>query len=131
MHPKRLLRHCGRTADVWGYKQREPSQRARRREDLKRFMTGRDRAFVYRLAVETALRAGVLRSLTVDQVRFERDEHQQITGATIRTSVGQQKNRRPHDVPVQKSFAVELERQVAGKAPSALVSPKPMPSETR
>ncbi len=71
-------------------------------------MDGPTRALLYRLAVETALRAGALRSLTAASVRFDDDG-----GAIVTVEAGQQKNRRKHRVPIRPDLAAELARHVA------------------
>ncbi len=114
---EQLLRHCQQATDVWGYRQRKPRS-GKLRADSTRFSTGPQRAFVYRLAAETAMRANTIRGLTVGQVRFDRDENGIVVGGVIRTSVGQQKNRKSHDVPLRRSFAQLLEQQISGKAPA-------------
>jgi len=114
---QQLLQHCEQATDVWGFTQRKP-QSGKRRTNLTRFLTGPQRAFTYRLVVETAMRAETVRQLTVGQVRLERDETGTVTGGVIKTTVGQQKNRKGHDVPVRCSLAVLLEEQIGGKAPA-------------
>ena len=114
---EQLLRHCQQATDVWGYRQRKPRS-GKPRADITRFSTGPQRGFVYRLAAETAMRANTIRGLTVGQVRFDRDENGIVVGGVIRTSVGQQKNRKSHDVPLRCSFAQLLEQQIGGKAPA-------------
>ena len=114
---EQLVRHCHQATDVWGHQQRKPRS-GTPRADMTRFSTGPERAFIYRLAVETAMRANTIRGLTVGQVRLDRDENGRVAGGVIKTSVGQQKNRKSHDVPVRRSFAQLLEQQTRGKAPA-------------
>ena len=112
-----LLDYCERTSDIWGWSQDTPVQGERKRLP-RRFLTGPQRAFVYRMGIETAQRAGTLRKMTVGQVRFDRDAGGTVSGGIIRTTVGQQKNRRPFDVPLRQEFAAELADRLHGKAPA-------------
>lgn len=112
---RKLLTYCNGATDVWGVNQRRPRP-PEAPNGATRFMTGPQRATVYRFAVETALRADVIRHLTMDQIRFERDRAGQVVGGVVRTSVGQQKNRRAHDVPLRRRFASELADHLTGKA---------------
>ena len=109
-----LLDYCTAATDVWGVNQRRPRP-ANAAHEPERFLTGPQRALVYRVACETALRANVIRTLTVAQVRLERDRTGQVVGGGVRTSVGQQKNRRAHDVPLRRDLAAMLAEQIAGK----------------
>ena len=110
---RRLVAHCNQATDNWDVKQRKPG-----RASPTRFLTGPQRALVYRFAVETALRATAIRTLQVGQIRFDHDKNGQIVGGVVRTTVRQQKNRRAHDVPLRRSFAVELAEQFTGTAPA-------------
>ncbi len=117
----KLLAYCQQATDRWGFLQRNPpaprTGDARERPSrLQRFLDGPQRGLVYRFAVETALREGAIRSLRMEQIRFTRDEKGRVTGGTVRTTVGQQKNRKGHDVPLRRAFAVELAEALSGKA---------------
>ncbi len=71
-------------------------------------MDGATRALLYRLAVETGLRLGALRSLTGATFRFSEDG-----AAVVTVEAGQQKNRRRHRVPIRPCLALELRRLIA------------------
>ena len=144
-----LLDHCEGANDLWPIEGRETREavaaaRARRRcnregndsaeafqryyqEALdtmpkpERFLTGPQRAVLYRFAAETALRAGTIRSLEAGQVRIERDKAGNVIGGVVKTTVGQQKNRRAHNVPLRRSFAAWLDERLAGKVGAARV----------
>ena len=44
-----------------------------------------------------------------------------MIAGTVRTSVGQQKNRRAHDVPLRRDLAAMLAEQIVGKPPAVRV----------
>ncbi len=110
-----LLAHCNQATDTWGANQRKPDP-AIVGPEAAESLTGPERAIVYRFACETGLRANAIRTLTAGQIRFERDERGNVIAGTVRTSVGQQKNRHGHDVPLRRGFASELAQALAGKA---------------
>ncbi len=88
----------------------------------KRFcMTGPERAMLYRLAVETGLRANELRSLTVSS--FE------LKGCTVTVAAGYSKHRREDTLPLRKETATELQAFFAGRLPGARAFH--MPSKSR
>ena len=107
---QRLLAYCELAQDVWGVNQREPG-----RAKPLRFLTGPQRGLVYRFAVETALRLKVIRTIQVGQIRLDRDKNGEITGGTVRTTVGQQKTRKAHDVPLRQPLAASLAQHLVGK----------------
>lgn len=69
-------------------------------------------AMIYLFAVETGLRAGVIRGLRVEQI--------DLIARLVRTTAGQQKNKRPHDVPMRPSLVAELRKHLRNKHPNAL-----------
>ena len=75
-------------------------------------MEGGIRALLYRLAVETGLRAGAIAALTRENFRFADDG-----SAIVTVEAGHQKNRRRHRVPVRASLAGELRRLIARTEP--------------
>jgi len=77
-------------------------------------MCGADRALVYRLAVETGLRSGELRSLTRDS--FD------LAGSppTVTVKAAYHKRRRDASLPVRSALVALLRDHLAGKAPAAL-----------
>jgi hypothetical protein len=80
----------------------------------KRFgMTGRERALLYRLAIETGLRAAELASLT--RASFA------LAGAQITVTVeaGYSKHRRQDMLPLRPDMAADLRTFLAGKLPTA------------
>ncbi len=77
-------------------------------------MDGPTRALLYRLAVETGLRAGALRSLTPASFKFT-DQG----GAIVTVEAGQQKNRRKHRIPLRAEFAAEIRSHIARTAGDA------------
>ena len=120
---RQLLAHCVAASSVWGLKQREPvvrdAKKGSRTPDLTGALDGPARATLYQLAVETALRAGSIRSLRVAQVTIERNPNGTARGGTIRTTSGQQKNRVAHEVHIRAPLATLLAEQIAGKTPAA------------
>jgi len=87
----------------------------------KRFwMTGPERAMLYRLAVETGLRAGELRSLIVSSFDF--------VGCTVTVEAGDSKRRRQDIIPLRPDTAAELKDFFRGKLPH--VAAFKMPDKT-
>jgi integrase len=83
-------------------------------EARKRFgMTGPERAMLYRLAVETGLRANELRTLRVSS--FD------LNGQTVTVLAGYSKHRREDILPLRPDTAGELRMFLAGKTPDAQV----------
>ena len=76
-------------------------------------MTGHQRAVVYRLAIETGLRASELKSLTVSSFDFDNCK------VTIRAANA--KNKKTTELDLRKETAKELEAFVNGKLPSVQV----------
>jgi integrase len=74
-------------------------------------MTGHERALLYRLAVETGLRAGELRSLTAGSFDFEEN--------TVTVKAGYTKNRKEAVLPLREEMAEILREYLAGKLPQA------------
>jgi len=80
------------------------------RNSRKRFcMTGPQRTMLYRLAVETGLRAGELRSLKVSSLDFD--------GCTVTVSAGYSKHRRQDTLPLRPDTVTELKAFLVGKMP--------------
>ena len=74
-------------------------------------MSGADRATLYRLAVETGLRAGELRSLTRGSFALEGDE------PAVRIDAKDAKNRREVALPLRADTAAMMKTHLAGKMP--------------
>jgi site-specific recombinase XerD len=73
-------------------------------------MTGMERAMLYRLAVETGLRANELRSLTTASFDFER--------RTVTVESQHTKNHKEAVLPLRADTAAELKQFLAGKLPN-------------
>ncbi len=122
-----LLAHVERATDAWGVNQRKRRPPKVTGPSPGRSLSGPRRALVYKFAVETAMRAEAIRSVTVGQFRFDREEVPspiagfkpsiRVVGGVVRTTVGQQKNKKPHDVPLRAAFAAEMADRLAGLAP--------------
>ena len=76
-------------------------------------MTGEARAMLYRLAVETGLRAAELRSLTRGSFNLEGDE------PSVTIAAAYAKNRRQDTLPLKPDTAALLATHLAGKMPHA------------
>jgi site-specific recombinase XerD len=76
-------------------------------------MTGKDRALLYRLAVETGLRAGELRSLTASSFELDAAE------AKVTIAAAYSKSRRQDSLPVRAETAVMLREFLKDKARDA------------
>jgi len=74
-------------------------------------LTGYERALLYRLAVETGLRASELRSLTVSSFDF--------AARTVTVTAANAKNKREGTLPLRADTAAELQGFFAGKLPTA------------
>jgi len=72
-------------------------------------MTGYERAMLYRLAVETGLRAKELRSLKVSSFDFN--------NCTVTVEAAYSKRRRKDTLPMKPETAAEIKRFLAGKLP--------------
>jgi len=81
-------------------------------------MGGADRAMLYRLAVETGLRAGELRSLT--RLSFHLGDYPNVTIAAAYA-----KNRRQDELPLKPDTAAQLASHFAGKMPTAVAFAMP------
>ncbi len=79
-------------------------------------MTGHERALLYRLAIETGLRADELRSLTTSS--FD------LGACTVTVEAAYAKNRKESTLPVRKATADLLKSFVAGKLPHTKVFKK-------
>ncbi|MEA3368548.1 MAG: tyrosine-type recombinase/integrase, partial [Planctomycetota bacterium] len=77
-------------------------------------MTGRQRAMLYRVAVETGLRQSELRSLT--RASFDLD----ATPPTVTVAAGYSKHRREDVLPLRPDTAAALKAHLKGKLPQAL-----------
>jgi integrase len=75
-------------------------------------MAAADRAMLYRLAAETGLRAGELRSLTRASFQFGDDP-------TVTIAAAYAKNRRQDTLPLRPDTAALLARHFTGKMPAA------------
>ena len=84
-------------------------------------MTGEERYWMYRLAVETGLRANELRSLT--RASFELDGSE----PTVTIDAASAKNRRAATLPLRPDTAGELRAFLAGKHPMVGVFRLPRP----
>ncbi len=76
-------------------------------------MTAIERALLYRLAVETGLRAGELRSLTCESFDLYADD------ASVTISAAYAKNRRQDTLPLRTDTAAQLKEHMKGKMPNA------------
>ena len=76
-------------------------------------MTGPERVLLYRLAVETGLRASELRSLT--QASFDLNSDQ----ATVAVEAAYSKHRRQDVLPLRQDTTVVLIDHLASKAPGS------------
>jgi len=76
-------------------------------------MTGPDRAMLYRLAVESGLRAGELRSLTAGSFTLTGDS------PCVAIAAAYAKNRRTDSLPLKLETAAMLAKHIAGKMPTA------------
>ncbi len=84
-----------------------------------RGMSGPDRAMLYRVTVETGLRAGELRSLTRASFDFESEP------PTVTVGAAYSKRRREDTLPLRPKTADALARHVATLAPAAHVFKMP------
>ena len=74
-------------------------------------MTGYERALLYRLAVETGLRANELRTLKVSSFDLDR--------CTVTVAAAYSKHRREDILPLRRDTANELRALISGKLPAA------------
>lgn len=79
-------------------------------------MTGHERAMLYRLAIETGLRRGELRSLTVSAFDFNT--------CTVTIGAAFSKNRMQSTLPLKPDTTLEIKSLVAPKMPNAKVFEK-------
>ena len=82
-------------------------------------MTGPERAMLYRLAVETGLRAGELRSLTRSSFDLDSDP------PTVTVAAAYSKRRREDTLPLRTELTHDLRQFLAHMAPAALVFKMP------
>jgi integrase len=82
-------------------------------------MTGEERAMLYRLAVETGLRAGELRSLTRGSFDLEGNE------PSVSIEAAYAKNRRHDTLPLRSDTTAAVVAHLSGKMPTAKVFPMP------
>jgi len=73
--------------------------------------SGPDRATLYRLAMETGLRAGELRSLNRENFKLDGDP-------SVTVVAGSAKNRREDTLPLRADLAAELRGMLSGKMPN-------------
>lgn len=78
-------------------------------------MTGRERAMMYRLAVETGLRANEIRTLTRASFHVDGDR------PTVTVAAAYSKHRREDVIPLRVELAAELRDFLSGLAPAAQV----------
>ena len=81
----------------------------------RRGMTGPERAMLYRLAVETGLRAGELRSLTRASFQLDGDQ------PTVTVAAAYSKRRREDTLPLRPELAEDLSALTRNLAPAAKV----------
>ena len=74
-------------------------------------LTGAVRALLYRLAIESGLRASELRSLTKSSFSF--------TDCTVTLQAGYSKRKRQDVLPLRPDTAIEIEKMLAQKLPAA------------
>ncbi len=74
-------------------------------------MTGAERALIYRLAIETGLRANEIASLKRTSFDFE--------GLSVRVEATDTKNKKPALLPVKTGTMARIKEQLAGKMPTA------------
>jgi integrase len=86
-------------------------------------MTGEARSLLYRLAVETGLRAGELRSLTRASFILDGDE------PSVTIAAAYAKNRRQDTLPLRRGTAKLLSAHFAVKAPAAIAFNMPVRTE--
>ncbi len=87
-------------------------------------MTGHERAVLYRVAVETGLRAGELRSLTAGSFSLAAD------GPSVTVQAAYTKNGQEATLPLRADTATTLAEYLRGKAPKARALTIPMSTET-
>ena len=90
----------------------ESTQHAPKRYNL----TGPERVWLYKLAIETGLRREELRSLTVSSVNFE--------GCTVTVEAKHSKNRKKSVLPLRKNTIEDLKVFIGGKMPQVKVFKK-------
>ncbi len=81
----------------------------------RRGMSGPQRRLLYRFAVETALRADEIRTLTVASFKLDGEP------PTVELRARDAKNRRAASIPLRDSLVDELREHLAGKLPTASV----------
>jgi integrase len=86
--------------------------------------TGPERALVYRLAVESGLRASELRSLTRASFRLD------LTPALVVVEAGSSKRRRRDELPLRADTAAALTSHLANKLPGAAAFNLPSSDKT-
>ena len=85
-------------------------------------MTGPARALLYRLALETGLRAAELRSLTMASFDLDADP------PTVTVAAGYRKRRRDDTLILRPELADDLRAFLRGKAPAAVAFKLPKPN---
>lgn len=73
-------------------------------------MSGNERAFLYRLAIETGLRRNELKSLTVSSFDFDK--------CTVKVAASYSKHRKEDILPLKKETALELKQYINNKLPN-------------
>jgi len=87
-------------------------------------LTGPERALVYRLAVESGLRANELRSLTRASFDFRTDP------PTVTVEAGSSKRRRRDTLPLRRDTAAELKAHLGHKLPTVGAFALPVSNKT-
>ena len=76
-----------------------------------RGLSGRERSLIYRVAIETGLRASELASLTRTSFDFD--------GLSVKIQAGDSKNRKAAVLPVKAATMVRIKDHLSGKMPTA------------
>lgn len=97
---------------------------ATRRGPERHGMTAEARYWLYRLAVETGLRSGELRSLT--RASFDLSD---TTAATVTIAAKSAKNRKAATLPIRPATATDLTAYLADKLPLAAAFTMPRPEK--
>lgn len=92
-------------------------------------ITGPERAMLYRVALETGLRAGELRSLTRDSFKLARVVNGK-PAPCIQLRAKDEKNRKGSTLPLRPATAALIADFIARKLPGTRVFPMPKPDET-
>jgi integrase len=91
--------------------------------------SGAERALIYGVALETGLRSGEMRSLTVDSFQLD----QRVDGATVhllKLKARDEKNRKGSTIKLRAATAALLRDYLAHKLPGSKAFPMPQSDET-